>query len=78
MPALGSPQQSYTEALRGNVGGWVCDAPEEWEARLRYLHENRAELIRIGGEARQRVIDEYSIPVIASKYEDVILQTLQQ
>ncbi|MCB4755573.1 MAG: glycosyltransferase family 4 protein [Elusimicrobia bacterium] len=76
LPALASPQQSYKEALRDNVGGWICSSPEEWEEHLTFFIKDPQRVTQIGKDARTRVLERYSIPVIAKIYEGIILQTL--
>jgi glycosyltransferase involved in cell wall biosynthesis len=71
LPAVASPQISYTEALAGG-GGIVADSPEDWIAALDVLRDagRRAE---IGARARATVEQRYSTPVVARRYGDFLL-----
>ncbi len=73
---LASPQRAYVQALEGSGAGWICRTEEEWEDRLRFCIAHRPVLKKMGAAARQRVLDRYSIPVVARTYEEVLWTAL--
>ena len=71
MPVIVSPLPSYTDVINNGSNGYIASSPEEWK---RALCEVESEEVRerIGRQAREDVIDKFSIENIARQYLDVI------
>jgi glycosyltransferase involved in cell wall biosynthesis len=70
LPAIASPQRSYTEAL-ADGGGIICETTEEWIEAISRLRDPtlRAEM---GAKARRTVEWRYSTAVVAARYARVL------
>ena len=71
LPAVGSPQQSYVEAIGADGGGIVADSADEWTAAFERLRdpEVRADL---GARARRTVEEHYATPIVARRYGEFL------
>lgn len=78
LPALASPQPSYLEALHGQGGGLICRTVEDWEKALCQLHQDPAYAQELGHQARRRVVEKYSVPVVAERYRATLLYALDR
>lgn len=60
-PALVSPVGMNTEVVQNNVNGYVCASPTDWETSLRKLLLNPELRQSLGAEARQTIVERYSV-----------------
>lgn len=60
-PALVSPVGMNTEVVQEGVNGNICASPVEWETALRQLLHNPALRAELGNNARQTVVERYSV-----------------
>ncbi|WP_354579919.1 glycosyltransferase family 4 protein [Hymenobacter sp. UYP22] len=60
-PALVSPVGMNTEVVVDGYNGYVCTTPEEWELALRRLLQTPALRTELGQNARQTIVDRYSV-----------------
>lgn len=76
LPAVGSPQRSYCDAIERWGGGRIAHDEDEWARSLAELVADHALRQEVGNEARRVVIEHYSAPVIAAQYLAVIEKLL--
>jgi hypothetical protein len=73
LPVITSPIPAYTEIIRQGKNGFVClnNSKNEWTMYLEIL-KNRDLRIKIGQQAREDVLDKYSIDTIGHKWEEIL------
>lgn len=71
LPAIGSPQQSYREAISYKGGGFVVSTEAEWLEAFTRLQDWTVRR-EIGARARETVVEKYSVPVVANQFLEVI------
>ncbi|MDU0371643.1 glycosyltransferase family 4 protein [Hymenobacter endophyticus] len=60
-PALVSPVGMNIDVVTDGLNGFVCATPQEWEAALRKLLQNAALRTELGEQARQTIVNRYSV-----------------
>jgi len=76
LPAVGSPQQSYREAIEYKSGGIIADTPDEWHRALQTLCASAEQRTQIGLAAQQTVKERYATHVVARRYLDVLKELI--
>jgi len=71
LPAVASPQPSYVEAIGHRGGGIVASSVDEWRQALERLRDVRLRQ-ELGDRARRTVVEQYSTPVVARRYRDLL------
>ncbi len=71
IPVLGSPIQSYKEAIRHGENGFICSTPEEWKRDLMACQEQQTRE-RIGRAAKADVTKSYSIDAVGRRWKELI------
>jgi glycosyltransferase involved in cell wall biosynthesis len=74
-PGLASPVGANCEVVTHGIDGFLPQTEADWEEQLVRLIEDPELRAQVGGRARQRVQDAYSIAAVAPRYLD-ILRTL--
>lgn len=65
VPSVVSATQNYLDVVRDGEDGCLASTPEHWYAALSRLVGDAALRRRIGQAARERVLQEYSVPALA-------------
>jgi len=61
IPAIASPVGVNRQIIQSGINGYLCDSLKSWEGHLMELIENKALRNSIGIEARNTVIERYSV-----------------
>lgn len=72
LPALGSPQQSYIEAITYKGGGIIASTTDEWYSALERMVKDYSLRAKMGEQAHRTVVECYSTPVVARQYLSVL------
>lgn len=71
IPALVSPVGVNASIVDDGINGFHCETNQSFVDKILYLSKNPFERVKMGVAARQKVIDKYSIDVLADVYQDI-------
>lgn len=68
IPTLASRTDSYSSTIVDGFNGFLCDYSQDWKNKIKYLLDNPAEIIRIGGNARKTLVERFVADVVKVEY----------
>lgn len=61
IPAIVSAVGVNEKIVDDGINGFVCRTDQQWLDKLKYLLENKQEIIKMGLEARKKIISDFSV-----------------
>lgn len=72
VPSVVSSTRNYEDVINHGVDGFIAHSPDDWSKWLQALIDSTELREEIGGNARERVIEEYSLHTMSENIERII------